>query len=285
MYRKAIIDIAEDQRQVCYVPPGLAVHNGDNCIVRGERMLDYGRISSLEDVDGDYPEDANPEVVRCATLQDTAKMKENELSSKMAMDSVMASAAKFELPMRIVRVRYSFDRELLLVVFTADGRIDFRGMVRDLASELHTRIEMRQIGVRDEAAMVGGIGPCGRKMCCCTWLNNFESINVKMAKAQRLSLNPTAISGMCGRLKCCLRYENDQYRDACRGMPRDGALVDSPGGRGRVVDQNIMLRRVRVQLENGQQIDCPVEDVCVVPGGGGHQPRPPRGSHGKGKEE
>jgi cell fate regulator YaaT (PSP1 superfamily) len=284
MYRKAIIEIAEGQRDVCYGPPGLAVHQGDNCIVQGERMVEYGRIISLEEVDEEYPDHPRPEIVRCATLQDTARMKENELSSKMAMDTVLASAAKFELPIRVVQVRYSFDRELLLVVFTADGRVDFRGMVRDLASELHSRIEMRQIGVRDEAAMVGGIGPCGRKMCCCTWLKNFESINVKMAKQQRLSLNPTAISGMCGRLKCCLRYENEQYRECCRGLPRDGALVDSPGGRGRVVDQNVMLRRLRVQLEDGQQIDCPAEDVWVVPGGGGHRPRHAHGEHTKGNE-
>jgi cell fate regulator YaaT (PSP1 superfamily) len=287
MYRKALIEMDDEPRQTCYAPPGLAIHNGDNCILQAERVLEYGRVISLEDVDEEYPKYHTPEILRCATLQDTAKKKENELSSKMAMETVLASATKFELPMRIVSVRYSFDRQLVLVVFTADGRIDFRGMVRDLAGELHARIEMRQIGVRDEAAMVGGIGPCGRKMCCATWLNHFESINVKMAKTQRLSLNPTAISGMCGRLKCCLRYENEQYKECSRGMPRDGAFVDSPDGRGRVVDQNVMMRRVRVQLEDGHQIDCPIDDVCAVPGGGGggHVPRCNKGCSGKGRHE
>jgi cell fate regulator YaaT (PSP1 superfamily) len=139
-------------------------------------------------------------------------------------------------------------------------------MIKDLSVEFHTRVEMRQIGVRDQAGMVGGLAACGRCLCCCTWLGDFESINVKMAKAQRISLNPVAISGMCGRLKCCLRYEYECYCDLSRDLPYDGSLVETASGRGVVTDVHILTRRVRVRMEDGRMVELPAEELRVAHG-------------------
>jgi len=264
MYRIAIVEIDKGERIRCYSPGSLALHVDDHCVCQTERMLEYGLVCKLDQFDGELEDPQPAKVLRCATLQDKAKVTDNDLRSRMAVDACQAKVEKFELSMRLVRVRYSFDRRVLLVLFSSEGRVDFRSMVKELAGELHARIEMRQIGVRDEAGLIGGIGPCGRNQCCCTWLRNFESINVKMAKTQRLSLNPTAISGMCGRLKCCLRYEQDQYVECGKGMPRDGAKVECADGRGRVVDQNILCRCVKVRLEGDGTREYPVDDIRVM---------------------
>jgi cell fate regulator YaaT (PSP1 superfamily) len=227
-------------------------------------VLEIGRIMTVVEPDDGVVDSSLPKVVRCATLQDQAKSRENDLMSKMAMDTCQGKADRLGLSMRLVRVRYSFDRNLLMVKFSAEERVDFRELIKELASELHARIEMRQIGVRDEAAMIGGLGTCGRALCCTTWLQKFESINVKMAKAQRVSLNPSAISGMCGRLKCCLRFEYDQYCESSRGIPRDGSIVETSDGCGCVIDQNIMERKVRVRLEDERILDYYVDDICIL---------------------
>jgi len=241
----------------------------DRCVFDAGQVLEMGQIVAVgEGREGD-PDPNAPKILRCATLQDQAKARENGLMSKMAMDTCQAKADRLELSMRLVRVRYSFDRKHLTVLFSAEDRVDFRELIKELAAELHARIEMRQIGVRDEAALIGGLGPCGRVQCCCSWLQKFESINVKMAKTQHLSLNPGAISGMCGRLKCCLRYENEQYREASRGMPRDHALVEGPDGRGIVIDQNTMCRTVRVRLEDDRILDYDIDDLRILRSGRG----------------
>jgi cell fate regulator YaaT (PSP1 superfamily) len=267
MYRIATVETDVGEVVQCVSPEGLAIHVGDRCIYDASQVLEIGQITAVVDKQSDSPDGAMPKVVRCATLQDQAKARENDLMSKMAMDSCETKVGELGLDMRLVQVRFSFDRKHLTVLFSAEERVDFRELVKQLASEHHTRVEMRQIGVRDEAAMIGGIGPCGRNLCCCTWMKNFESINVKMAKTQRLSLNPGAISGMCGRLKCCLRYEHEQYRECSRGLPRDGALVEGPDGRGCVIDQNIMCRCVRVRLEDERILDYDVDDLRILRSG------------------
>jgi cell fate regulator YaaT (PSP1 superfamily) len=263
MYHIAAVEINVGEQLRCLSPDGLAIHVGDKCIVDTGDVLEIGRIASVADGDGGDT-GGIPKVVRCATLQDQAKSRENELMSKMAMDSCQSKADRLKLKMRLVRVRYSFDRNLLLVQFSAEERVDFRELIKELAAELHTRIEMRQIGVRDEAAMIGGIGTCGRVLCCKSWLQKFESINVKMAKVQRVSLNPSSISGMCGRLKCCLRYEYDQYCDALHGIPRDGTIVETADGKGKVIDQNTLERKVRVRLEDDRVCNYDVDDICIL---------------------
>jgi cell fate regulator YaaT (PSP1 superfamily) len=164
--------------------------------------------------------------------------------------------------MKLVDAEYTFDRNKVIFYFTADGRVDFRELVRDLAAVFRTRIELRQIGVRDEAKMLGGIGPCGRILCCSSFLGDFEPVSIKMAKDQNLSLNPVKISGLCGRLMCCLKYENELYEEAKRRMPDVGTRVRTPEGEGKVVLLNLLERRVQVQLsDSGRTVEHPVEEI------------------------
>jgi cell fate regulator YaaT (PSP1 superfamily) len=267
MHKIATIETGMGELIKCVSPEGLAIHIGDRCVYEAEQLLEIGVINAVVDGRPDAPDASLPKIIRCATLQDQAKARENDLMSKMAMDSCEVKISELKLDMRLVQVHFSFDRKHLTVLFSAEERVDFRELIKQLSTEHNTRVEMRQIGVRDEAAMIGGLGPCGREQCCCSWLQRFESINVKMAKTQRISLNPTTISGMCGRLKCCLRYENDQYRECSRGMPRDGALVEGPDGGGMVIDQNIMARQVRVRLEDERILDYDVDDLRILRSG------------------
>ncbi len=261
----AYVEVDDTQHLSCFVPEDLALHEGDQCIVQVGNITEYGRVLRLEDLaEGAQRDNDAPRVVRCATLQDHAKADETALMSKMAMRTCEAKAAECELNMRLVRVHYSFDRAVLTVQFSAEERVDFRKLVKDLSAELRTRIEMRQIGVRDEAAVIGGLGPCGRCLCCCTWLDHFESINVKMAKTQKLTLTPGAINGMCGRLKCCLRYEYEQYKEYGRHLPREGACVQCREGRGTVTGRNILGQRVTIRLEDDRTIRCGPEDIEKV---------------------
>ena len=156
--------------------------------------------------------------------------------------------------MKLVDVEYTFDRNKIIFYFTAEGRVDFRNLVKDLASIFRTRIELRQIGVRDEAKMLGGIGPCGRMLCCSTFLGDFEPVSIKMAKDQNLSLNPSKISGLCGRLMCCLKYENDEYEEAKKLMPDIGTRIDTPEGPGKVVGLNLLERILQVRLLEEEHI-------------------------------
>jgi cell fate regulator YaaT (PSP1 superfamily) len=263
MEKRVAVEIDAGEHIQCICPAGVAVHEQDRCIYDTGQVLDIGTITEIladepAACDGCSP---LPRIVRCVTLQDQAKARENDLMGKMAMDSCRAMITELQLGMRLVRSRFTFDRKLLLVLFAAEERVDFRELVKRLATEQHCRVELRQIGVRDEAALIGGLGPCGRVQCCSSWLKTFESVNVRMARTQRLSLNPNAISGMCGRLKCCLRYEYDQYREALQGMPREGMRVETPDGSGRVVDVNTLPRRVRVRLEDERIMEYDVDDL------------------------
>jgi cell fate regulator YaaT (PSP1 superfamily) len=179
---------------------------------------------------------------------------ENKQAAREAYDVCVQKIQSHDLDMKLVDVEYTFDRNKVIFYFTADGRIDFRELVKDLAAIFRTRIELRQIGVRDEAKLLGGIGPCGRMLCCSTFLGDFEPVSIKMAKDQNLSLNPTKISGLCGRLMCCLKYENDEYETAKEQLPDIGSTIKTSDGSGRVVGLNILERIIQVELSDHEQI-------------------------------
>jgi cell fate regulator YaaT (PSP1 superfamily) len=265
MARQVTVQIAPGEQVICTCPDRVAIHIGDRCLFEAAGLIESGEI--ITDADAATVEEGQslPVIIRCETLQDQARVRENAFMAKMAEDSSRKHLATLKLEMRLVRVRYSYDRKLLLVVFAADERVDFRELVRLLAAEFHCRIELRQIGVRDEARLIGGLGPCGRVHCCTAWLERFESVNVRMARTQNLSLNPQAISGMCGRLKCCLRYEDDQYQEALRGLPREGSYVEGPDGQGRVLELQVLLQKVRVRLDDGRILSYAAEDLRILP--------------------
>ena len=175
-------------------------------------------------------------------------VEENRAAAKEAYAVCNEKVTTHQLDMKLVDVEYTFDRNKIIFYFTADGRVDFRELVKDLAAIFRTRIELRQIGVRDEAKMLGGIGPCGRMLCCSTFLGDFEPVSIKMAKDQNLSLNPTKISGLCGRLLCCLKYENDEYESAKKALPDLGQVIDTPLGSGKVVGVNILGRILQINI-------------------------------------
>lgn len=206
-------------------------------------------------------------VIRIATDDDLAHVAENERKEKEAFRICLKKIADHKLAMKLIGVEYTFDNNKILFYFTADGRIDFRELVKDLAAVFRTRIELRQIGVRDEAKMLGGLGICGKPFCCCTFLGDFQPVSIKMAKEQGLSLNPTKISGTCGRLMCCLKYEHDAYEDLLKKTPKVGAYVKTPDGNGTVEEVNILTGMLKVKLDASQ--DNPVknfnrEEVMVL---------------------
>lgn len=209
-------------------------------------------------------------VVRVATDEDFKKIEENEKKEAEAFVICAEKIRAHKLDMKLVDVEYTFDGSKVLFYFTADGRIDFRELVKDLASVFRTRIELRQIGVRDEAKMIGSYGICGRNLCCSQFLGDFAPVSIKMAKEQGLSLNPTKISGTCGRLMCCLKYEQEAYEDLLKITPKQGAFVSTPDGKGTVVYVNLLKGKVKVNVDGGKEkqlTEYDVKDVKVLSGG------------------
>ncbi|WP_077329911.1 PSP1 domain-containing protein [Virgibacillus siamensis] len=193
-------------------------------------------------------------VIRVADEKDKMTVVENQQHADSAFKICSDKIVDHKLDMSLVEVEYTFDRNKLIFYFTADGRVDFRNLVKDLASQFKTRIELRQIGVRDEAKMLGGIGPCGRMLCCSTFLGDFEPVSIKMAKDQNLSLNPAKISGLCGRLMCCLKYENDDYETAKRELPDMGEKITTPYGDGKVVGLNMLERIIHIEIPEKERV-------------------------------
>ncbi len=230
-------------------PEGFDLKLGDNVIVETARGMELGKVA-MEPTDVCENQIVAPlkKIIRIASEDDLAKHKENEKKKQKAMKLCQEKIERRGLEMKLVDVEYTFDNSKVIFYFTADGRVDFRELVKDLAAVFRMRIELRQIGVRDEAKMMGGIGSCGRALCCHSWLSDFEPVSIKMAKVQSLSLNPAKISGICGRLMCCLKYENDIYTELARGIPDAGEKVRTPDGMGRVVDSNLLEGKVRVRL-------------------------------------
>ena len=192
-------------------------------------------------------------VLRIASEEDINKHFKNKDKEKDAFDICLKKIQEHKLNMKLIDVEYTFDNNKVIFYFTADGRVDFRELVKDLATIFKTRIELRQIGVRDEAKMLGGLGPCGRPMCCSTFLGDFASVSIKMAKEQNLSLNPTKISGICGRLMCCLNYEQSTYEDIRKRMPKVGSIVKTSEGTGEVFSNNIVKESVKVKLKKAEE--------------------------------
>lgn len=189
-------------------------------------------------------------VIRLANKKDIRQNEENKAKEREAFNIAIEKIKKHKLPMKLIDVEYKFDRTKILFYFTADGRIDFRELVKDLAAIFKTRIELRQIGVRDEVRRMGGNGICGRELCCCSFLNNFDAVSIKMAKEQNMSLNPSKISGLCGRLMCCLKYEQEAYEDKLQRLPKVGSIVGTLDGEGVIDNVEILKENVRVKFED-----------------------------------
>ncbi len=231
-------------------PQGEDYKKEDKVIVETARGIEIGEVV-LENRTVSEESVVTPlkAVIRRTTNEDFAKAAENEKKEKEAFDVCLQKIKEHELEMKLISVEYAFDGSKILFYFTADGRVDFRELVKSLATVFRTRIELRQIGVRDEAKMLGGLGICGRELCCRKFLGDFEPVSIKMAKEQGLSLNPTKISGTCGRLMCCLKYEQDTYEKLLKYTPKIDAIVKTPDGKGTVVDNNILTGKVKVNLE------------------------------------
>ena len=223
---------------------------GQHVIVETARGIEYGYVTIANKgiADDEITSPLKP-VVRAATESDKKMAKANKEKEGKTFEICQEKIKKHGLDMKLVDVEYTFDGSKILFYFTAEGRFDFRELVKDLASVFKTRIELRQIGVRDQSKILGGLGVCGRPFCCKTFLGDFQPVSVKMAKEQGLSLNPTKISGTCGRLMCCLKYEQDTYEHLLRVTPKVGAIVDTPDGKGRVIENNLITGMLKVSLD------------------------------------
>ncbi|TDL30442.1 stage 0 sporulation protein [Jeotgalibacillus sp. S-D1] len=231
-------------------PNQLQLMKDDYVIVETVRGVEYGKVVvDVKKVDENDVVLPLKKVVRVADQKDRLSVQENKEEAIHAYEVCSSKISEHDLDMKLVDVEYTFDRNKVIFYFTADGRVDFRNLVKDLASVFRTRIELRQIGVRDEAKMLGGIGPCGRMLCCSTFLGDFEPVSIKMAKDQNLSLNPAKISGLCGRLMCCLKYENDEYEAAKEEMPDLGQFVQTPEGKGKVIGLNMLERVLQIEMK------------------------------------
>ena len=244
----------------------LALKKGELCVFRRDFYEEMGTVgaqlasptmtSRLEDL---------PQILRRAGEPELAEADENRRKAKNDMAVVREWIEKLSLEMNPVNAHYSLDRKLLTVQFCADGRVDFRELVKELSRALSVRIELRQIGVRDETGIYGGIAVCGQVLCCSRFLKEFNSINVKMAKEQDLMLTPGTISGVCGRLKCCLKYEHEGYLELEKGMPRKGEFCETPSGKGRITDRNLLTSKVSVTMENGNIQVFHVSEITICP--------------------
>ena len=251
-----VVDIQFRPGQKIYYfdPDGKSFQAGDHVIIDTARGAEYGTCAggnhriAQKDVVAPLRK-----VLRKATAQDERVAADNRTKEKKAYDICTEKIAEHGLDMQLVSAEVAFDGSKILFYFTADERVDFRELVKNLASVFHTRIELRQIGVRDKAKMVGGLGICGRPFCCASFLDDFQPVSIKMAKTQNLSLNPTKISGTCGRLMCCLKYEQDAYEDLIRTSPRLDSFVDTPEGRGTVVEIDLLRQRVKVRMEDSPE--------------------------------
>ena len=262
-------------KQYYFNPNGVQVTAGQGVIIetargveRGECVMGNTMVDEIEIIQPLRP------MLRLETEEDKATLQANKEKEAKAFRICQEKIARHGLDMKLVEVEYSFDGSKILFFFTSEGRVDFRALVKDLASVFHTRIELRQIGVRDEAKMLGGLGICGRPFCCCGFLDEFQPVSIKMAKTQSLSLNPTKISGTCGRLMCCLKYEQDAYEDAASRMPKAESFVETPDGVGTVAQINLLKETVKVKLDESTEPpkcyqNC---EIRVVRNGKGKRP-------------
>ena len=272
------IQFRPGQKVYYFDPAGKIITNGTHLIIETSRGPEYGICTAGNHM---IPEkEVVPplrSVIRFATEADERQVAEIRQKEKKAFIVCQQKIEEHGLDMQLVSAEYSFDGSKILFIFTADERVDFRELVKNLASIFHTRIELRQIGVRDKAKMVGGLGICGRPFCCAQFLEDFQPVSIKMAKTQNLSLNPTKISGTCGRLMCCLKYEQEAYEDLISTSPKMDSFVDTPDGRGTIVDVNLLRQNVKVRMENSPEtVGCYHNcDICVLRSGKAKKNDPP----------
>ena len=262
-------------KQYYFDPAGLEVQPGQGVIVETSRGLEYGECAQGNtQVEEETVVQPLRPLVRIATEEDEKTVEKNREKEAKAFQICQEKIAAHSLEMKLVEAEYSFEGNKVLFFFTAEGRVDFRALVKDLASTIHARIELRQIGVRDEAKMLGGLGICGRPFCCAQYLDEFQPVSIKMAKTQNLSLNPTKISGTCGRLMCCLKYEQEAYEDLVKHTPKQESFVETPDGAGTVSSVNLLRQQVQVRLDSAPDTpkcyhNC---EICVVRNGKGKRP-------------
>ena len=262
-------------KQYYFDPQGTPVDPGQGVIIETSRGLEYGEcVQGNTMVEDDTVVQPLRPMVRLATERDLETVRRNKEKEQRAFGICLEKIAQHGLEMKLVEVEYNFEGNKILFFFTSEGRVDFRALVKDLAGVFHTRIELRQIGVRDEAKLLGGLGICGKPFCCATFLDEFQPVSIKMAKTQNLSLNPTKISGTCGRLMCCLKYEQTAYEDAVKRMPKQESFVETPEGVGTVSAVNLLREQVKVRLDDTP--DTPKtfhsSEICVVRSGKGKRP-------------
>ena len=253
---KAVEVKQREEGKISYYAVGdLTPSVGDYVIVESDRGLDYGQVFSAEDVllDAEAQREPLRKIVRIASKNDIEKIERNQQKTKEIVKTCDKKIEQYKLSMKLIDAELSFDCSKIIFYFTADERVDFRELVKDLAKIFKARIELKQVGVRDEAKMFGGFGQCGRELCCTRFLKDFEPVTIKMAKDQNLPLNPTKISGLCGRLMCCLSFEHKNYKECSRGLPRMGQRIKTKEGPGKVVDVNYLKRTAVVELEDGRQ--------------------------------
>lgn len=235
-------------------PVDMNIQKDTYVVVETARGIEFGEcVIGIKEINENDIVSPLKSVLRIATNEDIEKHFKNKDKEKDAFDICLKKIQEHGLTMKLIDVEYTFDNNKVIFYFTADGRVDFRDLVKDLATIFKTRIELRQIGVRDEAKMLGGLGPCGRPMCCSSFLGDFASVSIKMAKEQNLSLNPTKISGICGRLMCCLNYEQSTYEDIRKRMPKVGSIVKTSEGTGEVFSNNIVKESIKVKLKKGEE--------------------------------
>ena len=260
------VKFKENGRAYSFDPAGIKAEQGEYVIVETQNGTEIGTVSAANhEVAKDAIVKPLKKVIRKATEKDMARREENKKKEKEAFGICEELILAHKLDMKLVEVEYSFDANKIVFFFTSDGRVDFRELVKDLASRFHTRIELRQIGVRDEAKMLGGLGICGRPYCCKQFLNDFQPVSIKMAKEQGLSLNPTKISGSCGRLMCCLKYEQDAYEYLNSLTPSVGSTVKTPEGNAVVTDVNLITGYLTVRLSDSDSLPFKIHRDEVKP--------------------
>lgn len=246
-------------------PVDFAIEKDMDVVVETARGLEYGTVVvGKKEIDEESLVSPLKPIIRIATEEDNKIYKENKEKAKETFELCLQKIKEHELTMYLIDCEYTFDRNKLIFYFTAEGRIDFRELVKDLAAIFKTRIELRQIGVRDEAKSIGGLGPCGRSLCCSSWLGDFQPVSIKMAKDQSLSLNPTKISGICGRLFCCLKYEHDVYVEAIEKVPPVGSIVKVDGNKGKVIETNPLLEQAKVEFNDKTIRICMKEEIKIL---------------------
>ena len=246
-------------------PVDFEIEENMDVVVETARGLEYGTIVvGKKEIDEESLVSPLKPIIRIATEEDTKIYNENKEKAKETFQVCLEKIKEHNLTMYLIDCEYTFDRNKLIFYFTAEGRIDFRELVKDLAAIFKTRIELRQIGVRDEAKSIGGLGPCGRSLCCSSWLGDFQPVSIKMAKDQSLSLNPTKISGICGRLFCCLKYEHDVYVEAIEKVPPVGAIVKVDGNKGKVIETNPLLEQAKIEFNDKTIKICMKDEIKVL---------------------